>query len=577
MDIHQKINFRWTTKKTWILIGILFLIGISIICYFLFFRNSFSKESILFQISSLAEAKSGEEVTWAVSFKNNSEVKIRNLDLVFEYPTGVFDENKEIKKRDKKTIEKLLPGEEISKNFSGIIFGKKGEIKEAKASLVYSPEGVSAKFENNADFSAVINETSVIFLMEVPSKVNPREEFSVSFSYQSGFPFPLENLQLKVAFPEGFERTSLKLEGEEKGDEDKITFNIGSLNEGKGGTFKINGKMTGGVGDQGFFRAEFGRFDAKLYEFVALASSEKTVKIISSTLGVFRKVNGDYDYSASPGETLNYIIEFKNEGEDVYKNLSVAVKLSSDVLDFSTLEAIAGGEVEGKQITFSSENFPDLLFLGPYGEGKVGFKIKVKDYNSSFHPNNSQILEEITFGTVEKSFQTKISSKTSFTEDIYYNLPNELSEEFENTGSFPLKEEAIFTTTTAGESETTIGEGSEIDSNETTLVIVWKIENYGNKLEDLKVEGLLGENVEWLSEIYPDDADFNFDGGGKKVALNIHSFSGFLSKTYAFQVKISPKELPERIIGDVKLTGKDSWTGESFETTLSSLDSDFIR
>jgi len=557
MFFRKEIDFNWTRKKTLFLISILALILISITVYFFFFRNVFSTENISLQISGPEEVISGKNITWLVTIVNNSETKVEQLNLIFEYPSGVFDKNNSVKRRESKAIEKLLPKQEINESFSGKIFGVKEEIKEAKAYLTYIPAGLSTTFENRTSFSTRISETSIIFSMGLPKKINPQEEFLMSLGWQSGFTFPLENVQVRLYLPEDFERTSLKLQGEEAQDK-TIIFNMGVLNEDEGGQIKIKGKIEGEIGDQKLFRAEFGMFDVRIYEFVSFAIVEKSIKIVSSTLDVFRRVNGNYNYIASPGETLNYIIEFKNTGEDIYRNLSLEIELQSNVLDLSSIQA-AGGKTEGKKIIFSSKDFPDLLFLGPYGEGELGLKVNVKEYTSAFHPYNGLIKEDITIGAFKKSFQTKVSSETSFSQKVYYNkekLPSSIKNIFKNSGPFPLQ-----------------------SGQETKVVVVFNIKNLGNQLQGIKVETKLPKNVEFLgSKIYPTGAKFTLNQPTKELILNMKSLSAYLpSKIFAFQIKIKPETFPTTVTGKTKLSGKDTWTDKAFEITVPSLNTDLIQ
>lgn len=555
MRLSQEIHFNWTKKKTIFFVGGLIIIGLSIFSYFFFFQNAFSKDDVSLEISGPKEMVSGKNASWVVSLYNQSEVKIENLDLTFEYPSGVFEENGEIKKREQKEIKELLPGEKKTESFSGIIFGAKEEIKEAKAFLVYSPQKLSTKFENQTSFSTRVSDTSIVFSLELPAKANSDEEFSFSLVWQSGFDFPLKNVQLWLSLPEEFEISSNEAKIEkEPGDAGKMIFDLGVLNEGEGGRKDIKGKIKGKVGNEKFFRADFGIFDEKLYEFIPLISLEKSIKITTSTLDVFLKVNGEGNYMASSGERLSFIVDFMNTGEDIYRNLNLEIELESNALDFSTIKA-SSGKIEGKKIMFSSESFSDLLFLGPYGKSSVGFSAKIKDYDSSFHPQNGLIKQKITFGTIEKEFQTKISSKISFSENIYYNLPKPL-DEIEASGKFPLE----------------IGE-------ETDLAVWWNVENMGNELSDVKIETVLPEGVSFTGKVFPEETEFDFDEETRKLILNIGNISAYAAapEIFAVQVKIIPEDLQEIIVDKTKITGKDNWTEKVFEIEEAAKSIDLIQ
>lgn len=540
MNLHQEIH--WTKKETLGLFVFLLIVGIGAILYFFFFQNAFSKEDIILKISGPQEITSGKEISWIVNIKNQSNVSIENLNLTFEYPSGVFTKDGKIKKREERIIKILPKGKEKSESFSGIIFGTKEEVKEAKAFLIYNPKGLSTQFKNQTSFSTRISETSVLFSMNCPTEINPEEEFPISFTWQSGFPFPLQNVQVRLFLPEGFEKVSEETENE-KTTENSLVFDLGSLNENEAGKREIKGKVKGEVGEEKLFRAEFGIFDERLYEFIPLSSVQKILKITTSTLDVFRKVNGEYNYAASPGEKLNYIIEFVNTGDNYYKNLNLKVELESNVLDFSTLKAIPGGMVEGKTVTFSYKNFPKLLSLGPYEKDMVGFEVKVK---SDFSKENAVIKEKITFGTIEKQFQTKISSKVSFDEKIYSDLE-----------SLPDQAKDVFD---FGNSDSVLEVGRE-----RLFVVGFKIENKGNKLKNVKIETSLPEGVSFEEKLFPQSVKYNFDQEKKTLVLDIGTISSNFSKEYLIQLKIIPTELPQEIIKKVKLTATDNWTEKTFE------------
>ena len=530
----ERKRFKWTTKKTLFLVFGLAVAVSSYGAYIFFFQNNFSSEDILVKVSAPKGAKNGKEITWLVTVKNNSEIGIENLKLTFTYPKGVFDKKDKIIQRKQKLIDSLAAGETTSESFSGIIFGTEGEVKKAIAFLTYSPDGYSGKFEDGGSCSTVIDESLTVFEMKIPRKANPGEEFVISLSYQSGFSFPLEDVQVKILVPEGFEVLSKLSENSGRLEKNKIIFDIGSLNEQEGGKREIRGKLNGQVKDKKLFSAEFGRFDQGLYQFVPLDSTSKKIEILSTTLDFFRKVNGQYNYVAKPGEKLRHIIEFSNNGDNIYRDLELIVELKSSVLDFSTLKA-SGGVIEGNKIKFSSDDFPDLLYLEPYGKAKVGFTVDVKDFDASACDKASLIDEKITLGTIQKSFQTPVASNTIFDQEIFYAIEN---------------------------SSTEIQNSFKKVSNKKPI-IVWEIMNFGNEIKDSKITATIPEGIEYLKEVYPQDAKFKYNKKKRELTLNMESISQCVSsQKFAFQIEIGSGDPPGELVEDVIFTGSDKQTGE---------------
>lgn len=536
---------------------LIFILVSFLLAGYLFFRNSFSKENVVLQINAPKDASNGEEITWVVTIKNNSNIKINNVKLFVEYPLGIFNKEGELKKREEIKIKEISSHEEESKSFSGIVFGKKNEKKELKTTLSYSPQGFSSEFQNEKSFITIVTDSLINLNMKLPDRAEMGEEITMSIFWQSGFSFPLNNVQVRVTLPEGFKRISSPeetergtFETEESKSQSKIIFDIGTLNEGEGQKKEIKGKLFGEVEDEKMFKVEIGKFDEEQYEFIPLDIAERSVKIVSSNIELSQKINGQNEYFPIPGERLSYVVKFKNVGDDIYRNLDLEIELNGSYLDLSSLKS-QGGEIEGNKIKYSSETIPELLYLGPYDQGSVGFSVNVK---SGVLLQNSSIKDTIRVGRITKSYITKISSQSSFYQYAYYNLPKELKGKIKTGGTFPIKE-----------------------NKETTLAIYLKAKNKGNRVENAKITAVLPSNVTWTGKFYPASSKFSYNKNTRTVTLNLGSISYNFLEHYAFQVKIKPDNIPQDLILNSKLSGRDSWTRQSFEVLAPNLSTESIE
>lgn len=538
----------------WIFVGVVFFVSLLSIIYFFYFKNSFSIQDISLSISGEKEVKAGDKITWLMNIKNNSQVGVEILNLTLEYPIGTFDEKGNLKKREESTKIKQVPaGQNLTQSFTGIIFGKKGETKKVKAFIVYRPRGLSTMFQRSEEFDFILQRTNIFLNAEIPEKVVPKEKFDALFYFKSDFEFPLTNIQLKIFFPLNFHRTTEGFQNEEIVEKERASiFDLGTLNSGEGGKIEIEGWFDHPEKEEVLFRVALGKFDERLYQLIPLAEEEKYLKVKELSLEISRKVNGAYeDYVALPGERLNYIINFKNKSGDILQNLTILAEIKGEALDFASLLA-PGGKIEGNKITFSGENIPSLNFLGPYGEGSVGFEIKVKE---DVLAPNAKITETITLANIQKELETKIASKTSFKEEIYYNLPQNLGDKlYPNIGPFPLEE-----------------------NKETSLVLFWKIENKGNNLEEAKIETELFEEVEALEEKFPQDSKFVFDKEKKELTLNIGNIGWNFDQFFAIKLKMIPSSLPQKITSGSTFKAKDSFTQKEIEITLSQASTENIK
>lgn len=96
------------------------------------------------------------------------------------------------------------------------------------------------------------------------------------------------------------------------------------------------------------------------------------------------------------GDTLNYVIKYKNAGEDELNNLKVKINIDSVsrankmVLDWSTISDGNKGSIVGQQlspetrrgtIAWTSQQVSQLARLGPGEEGEIYFQINVKRFS----------------------------------------------------------------------------------------------------------------------------------------------------------------------------------------------------
>ena len=87
--------------------------------------------------------------------------------------------------------------------------------------------------------------------------------------------------------------------------------------------------------------------------------------------------------------------------------------------------------------------------------------------------------------------------------------------------------------------------------------------NFGNEIKDSKITAIIPEDIEYLKEIYPQDAKFKYNKKKRELTLNMGSISQCVSsQKFAFQIKIGSGDPPDELIEDVVFTGSDQQTGD---------------
>ena len=529
-------------------------------------RNSYSKDILKLEILGPEQVSLLEEVEYTVRYKNNGDVKLEDPRLIFEFPKNTIivsspfglNKRKEYSERIEIGPEKLgdiYPGEEKSFKFKGRLLGKKGEVKTAKVWLSYRPKNLKARYESATTFVATISSVPLTIDFDLSSKVESDRNFKFTVNYFSNLDYPLSNLGVKIEYPPGFEFI-----GSQPKTLGKTEWDIPLLNKAEGGRIEIEGKLSGEVKEQKFFKAVLGVWQEN--RFIPLKEAARGVEITNLHLDIFQEINGQREYIASPGDLLHYEIYFRNIGSTPFKDLFLVVNLDGKAFDFSTLKLEKGQVGRGDDsIVWDWRDVPKLQFLDQGEEGKVEFWIKLKDWQiKDVQEKNPVLKDTVLLSRVKREFEVKLSSKLSISQKGYYQ-----EEIFSNSGPIPPK---------AGE--------------KTNYTIIWQVKNYYNDVKNVKVKAVLPPNVKLTGKIFPEEesSNFSFDSQSREIVWSVEdgqilkAGSGILSPApnIAFQIALTPtsqqKGKKALLIGKAVISGEDQWTGERIEGVASEIMTD---
>jgi len=512
-------------------------------------ENIYSKDVLKLEILAPREIVVGKEVEFVVKYKNNGNFRLEEPELIFEPPENSLKENIILKREiitSKKIGEAIYPGEENSLSFKLFVFGREGETKIAKATMSFRPKGLKARYSVSTSFVSQIKSVPLTFEFDLPSKVEVGRNINVKLDYFSNLETLLTNLRVQVDYPSGFEFISSIPKSL-----DQTEWEIPLLNKTDGGRIEIQGKVWGEIGGVEIFKSRIGV--VRDNKFIVLKEIEKGVEIIKPSIVLRQEINNNPNYVASPGEWLRYTIYFKNVGEEEMKNLFLISKLEGDAFDLRTLRSDLGDYKPGdNSVIFDWRRISKLQYLAPMDEGKVEFWVRLKDDIGDVV--TPVIKNKVFISQIKEEFITKISSKIEVVQQGFYH-----DEIFGNSGPLPPKVGAT-----------------------TTYTILWKVKNYYAKVNDVKVKAKLPSYVNLTGNIFPEEmsSKFSFDSNSREIVWSVGELekrkSNLTDTEYviiAFQVVFSPLEehignAPE-IIGEVKATGEDSWTGRIIEATFS--------
>lgn len=534
---------------------------------FLFFYLSTKGQEASIAIGERDIIEAGEIVTIPFTYRNESNTKLQNVELVIMLPKDAIlvdsSQERPAPPRISKKISDLEPGQEGRIQILARFFGYEGEKKDIEAVLVYRPESLGAQFSTKTSRALTINRVPLSLHMEIPEAVVHGQEIEGVIRYSSDASRPFQNIWLRLEYPSGFAFVS----ADPKPQEGNTIWKIGDIQGGAGGIIKFKGIITGPEREVKSFRAELGVLNSSR-EWQSYRETSFATKIAVAPLSLQAFHIGKRSGVVNPGERLGFMLSYKNNTLSVLKNVSVRAYLEGDTLDFSTLQVDEGVfDFNARSIVWTPGNAPELRELDPGETGSFNFSIEIKArpvYRGASDKNQlvrlrteiqpSATPQELA-GTnlfYRDSIEFKVKSKILFTGKSIYN-----SSPIPNSGPIPPK----------------IG-------SETTYTIMWELRNFTSDLDGVEVRAPIPPNVLWKNIILPGDANVNFDAASGEVKWRVgkvEAGTGIIipAKTLAFSVGIIPSEADENksviLLGETILSATEGFTGERREERTDNL------
>jgi hypothetical protein len=532
-------------RKALIFFLIIVIIGAA---FWYWSSNFYSKETLRLEIFGPEEVGIAESFEYLVKYKSEGNVRLEDAKLIFEYPEHSIVEENLLRKEIE--LEDIYPGEERTHRFKTRLLGREGEAKTARVSLTYHPKNIRGPFESVTTFTTIIKGLPLTLRFDLPSEVEAGKETTFILNYFSNIDYPLDNLRIKVEYPGGFEFIE-----SDPSSLEQVEWDIPSLNKAEGGRIEIIGKLRGEVGDQKVFKAEFGMWQEG--EFILLREIVMGVSITRPALYIAQQINGNPEYTASPGDLLHYEISFKNIGETPLADLTLLVTLVGDGFDLQTLQAPRGEfKLGDNSVLWDWKRLGKLQFLDVMEEGNVEFWVKLKeDWEISSSQGEEFIKNRIYLSQTRTEFENKVNSKLEISQKGYFE-----DEIFGNSGFIPPK----------------VGET-------TTYTIMWHTRNFFNHVKNVRMKAKLGKNVKLTGEIFPEEetSKFTFDSESREIVWQVGDMEvgkGVFNPppNVSFQVTFTPdasqRGKTPKIIQEAEITGEDSWTRETLRFFADSID-----
>ena len=529
--------------------------------------------SVNFSIESPKEIKAGETQKIKFICENNTRLILANSQIKIKLPENSYDTD--FNQSPIILLGDVAPKEKVEKEIEVTFFGVNGDKPKVAAAFEYKPQGFSSTFKKEQDLEMLINGSSISLNITSPNQVLPETPFDMNINWTNQAKKDFDNLVVKINYPAEFNFNS----SDQEAIRTNNTFDLGFVKSFEQGSINLSGFMNSQGGENKKFEVLVGVELKDLDKFLIINRSESVVSLVSNPLSLNVKVNDLNTYSASIGETLHVVLDYKNNYNVPLNNMVLKVVFDGTYFDYKKLIPNKGYFTYGnKTITWNEVQIPELATLNPNEGGTIEFSIPVVDKfdvktyaDKNLKLNISATIESLTpVQGLDVNSKVKASSSAVVKLNADMNLEisgffNDNKTTISNCGSLPLK----------------VGQ-------KTCFTIHMKIKNYLNDVNGIVVTTDLPYYANYTNKFTTSysNADFTFDTFSKKLIWkldNLPANSGVITKPYelVFQVEVTPTSSeansPIAIINSTSMSATDSFTQNKISKTYKELMSNYIN
>lgn len=501
-------------------------------------QGNFSGQRVYLEIDGFDSVSSGSEVTYRINAVNKEEVDLTKVEIELIFPNGFEYRSSTLEKDEVGNIWKLG---RIDKNtasdfsVSGILTGTANELKITKGVMRFQPGGIGSDFSVESESSTVIATGNVTLTVDAPKTSASGNDIEYVIRYENRDSEESSGLYIRTTYPDGF----FYSKAEPSPTEGNALWKLPDLSGGTKEEITIQGQLSGANNEAKKIVVELGTMDSS-GNFVRQLMKEDSTRVVESAVTITQTPVGKEDDIVDPGEELEIVLKYENQGSVGLRNVSLETTFSNpDLIDFSRFNSNNGSYNDGK-ITWNSTGVPDLALVQPGASGEIEFAFVIKDR-----------LEMPIDSVEDKNFSLVIQTAV-LSEDIPVSVSAERKVESE---SLDLKVNSFVTVEVVGLyydqfSGEPVGSGPMPPrvNQKTTYHIIWEVTDLANDLGDACVSVVLAPGASWednANVTHGQDLKYDSDTGEViwdigRVPANTGTFSETIAAS--FDISITPGE-----------------------------------
>ncbi len=522
--------------------------------------SSFSDKDVILTLEAPDHATSGDEITYKISYRNNTRLSLSAMSFRLFYPEGSLvlkDGQPTTPESEGFVVDKLDPGQSGTKELKVFMVGDKGTIRSARLNLIFNAGTLKSSFQKEATAATTITTLPVTLTLVAPPTTVTGQPIQYLLDIRNDSGQDLTDLKLVLSYPDGFVVQKMN----PNPSSGNTIWNIDTLGTSGGKRITVDGVLQGSERETKTATAVLQRnLNGQYVDYVR---TEAFTMISSPLLSVTISPEGGRDFVTFPGDTLRYTITYTNNSRFTLLGLLLGVKLEGDMYDLARLQTQQGFFDDAtRTLVYDSAGVPDLGALVPGRTGRLTFSVPLKaGLSGSSRGGASSFFVKATAKLSTSNVPSGIDGNEVFALDSVIT----------KIGSQPTLAQAVLYDNGAGS-----GPMPPVVGSETIFTMRWQLTNPGNDVRTAKVTATLPPGVSFKdASTATNGTPPVYDQTRNTVTWTVGTLAfgtgnGTPRYEATFKISIKPSSSQQntsvKLISGSTLSGTDGFTGQTVQS-----------
>lgn len=539
-------------------------------------RQNVTAEQMLIAITAAKEFTSGEEISYEVTYGNDSFVDWQNVEVIFEAPLGftVIDTPPELRQAGSQflfTVGDLRSNHSDSFTLRGRLVAEENASVVSRAEIRLTPVNFpSGKFDKSVLATTTVVAQPVDVSISITPQAGSGERILATVTVTNKSATALANGYLKLEPAPGIDLAVTDPSFTTGLDTTRLEWALPPLEPLASESYKVVLFVSGQPGEQRTLSVKVGvRQGAN--QFV-----QRTGSAVVTVSAAELSVTQEYEAAASPlvvrtAQSIEGVIKYRNSGTIGLKDVIVTALLEGEALDVASLKLKSGAyNPTTHTITWTSASVPELVLLNPQAVGEIRYEFLINK-SETFPTDETGVNNNIVITAAIDSpdvrvpvGQDRTPVKDRFVMSVASDALLEVDAFYDDgrlglTSSGPLPPEAGATT---------------------SYTVRVRVGSTLNDLGDVRVTGVLEEGVTYVDKTIVPVGEVSFNERTKEVVWTIPKVSAGTGRSgpfvdFHFQIAITPgenqrgDEVP--FLSRLAVTGTDLFTDTALDALVARL------